>query len=274
MKLTFTLDSQYYEIDSRVFHDISIPMDFHGKQPRAFGVERAEAKAYASGPFVGDTRQGGSCNFERISLVPHCNGTHTEGIGHLSHERRPVLSALQEAWLPATLISLEPERAEQTKDLYDPQPEPGDHIISRRLLEEALKDNVREFLQALVIRTQPNGLDKLHRDYSEGDPAYFSLEAMEFLEEAGVRHLLVDLPSVDRSRDQGKMSAHRIFWSLDPGSHDPGPRSGRDKTITELIFVPDRVPDGRYLLNLQVAPFVSDASPSRPLLFPLKISTI
>jgi len=39
-----------------------------------------------------------------------------------------------------------------------------------------------------------------------------------------------------------------------------------DSTITELIYVPNEVLDGAYLLNLQIAPFESDASPSRPLL--------
>lgn len=274
MKLTFTLDSRDYTIDSGLYHDISIPMDFHGKQPRAFGVDRARAKSYVSGSFVGDTRLGGSCNFEQVSLVPHCNGTHTEGIGHLSHDRNPVLAALQTAWMPATLVSLNPERAGQAEERYDPQSEHDDLMISRRLLREALKNSDTEFMQALVIRTQPNGLDKIQRDYTELNPAYFSIDAMELLEEIGVRHLLVDLPSVDRSRDQGRMSAHRVFWGLGPGSHDPGLSSGWSKTITEFIYVPDQVPDGRYLLNLQIAPFVSDASPSRPLLFPLNQSTI
>ena len=34
-----------------------------------------------------------------------------------------------------------------------------------------------------------------------------------------------------------------------------------------MIFVPNKIIDGKYLLNLQFAPFVSDASPSRPILY-------
>ncbi len=34
-----------------------------------------------------------------------------------------------------------------------------------------------------------------------------------------------------------------------------------------MIFAADSVEDGNYLLNLQIAPFTSDASPSRPILF-------
>jgi hypothetical protein len=42
-----------------------------------------------------------------------------------------------------------------------------------------------------------------------------------------------------------------------------------DKTITELIFVPNEVKDGPYLLNLQTAAFENDATPSRPVIYPI-----
>ena len=48
------------------------------------------------------------------------------------------------------------------------------------------------------------------------------------------------------------------------------PSARVDATITEMIFVPDTVEDGLYALSLQVAPFVADAAPSRPLLFALE----
>jgi hypothetical protein len=38
-------------------------------------------------------------------------------------------------------------------------------------------------------------------------------------------------------------------------------------TITELIYVPDGVEDGLYLLNLQVPNLRTDAVPSRPVLY-------
>jgi len=40
-----------------------------------------------------------------------------------------------------------------------------------------------------------------------------------------------------------------------------------DATITEMIYVPDWVHDGFYLLNIQIASFVNDASPSKPILY-------
>ena len=40
-----------------------------------------------------------------------------------------------------------------------------------------------------------------------------------------------------------------------------------DSTITELIYVNDSVSNGTYLLNLQIASFENDASPSKPILY-------
>lgn len=75
-------------------------------------------------------------------------------------------------------------------------------------------------------------------------------------------HLLIDLPSVDKEHDGGKLTAHKTFWN-----YPKAPR--KEATITEMIFVPNAVKDGLYLLNLQVAPFENDASPSRPVIYPL-----
>jgi hypothetical protein len=44
----------------------------------------------------------------------------------------------------------------------------------------------------------------------------------------------------------------------------------QNATITEMIFVNDKVQDGSYLLNLQIASFENDASPSKPILFEIK----
>ncbi|MBK8149128.1 MAG: hypothetical protein IPK58_13195 [Acidobacteria bacterium] len=98
-------------------------------------------------------------------------------------------------------------------------------------------------------------------------PPYFTTEAMEFIAASGFRHLLVDLPSIDRIYDDGKLANHRIFWNIEPGSFDANEKTRVGNTVTELIFVPDDIADGVYLLNLQIAPFAADAAPSRPVLF-------
>jgi arylformamidase len=232
--------------------DISIPLRFDGAQPNAYGVEPAFSSACEYGDLVGDTRRGGSCNFESITLIPHCNGTHTECVGHITDERISIRDCLQDVLMTADLISVLPEIGEN-----------GDALIDAYHLEIGPADG-----DALVVRTLPNDDSKLSRVYDEGYmPPYFTEGAMRKMVAAGVRHLLVDMPSIDRLFDDGRLGNHRIFWNVEMGSRSAKADTRRFCTITELIYVPEYVKDGRYLLNLQIPPFESDAAPSRPILF-------
>ncbi|MNE18352.1 hypothetical protein D3C80_1113840 [compost metagenome] len=74
------------------------------------------------------------------------------------------------------------------------------------------------------------------------------------------------MPSVDKEHDEGKLLAHKAFWNVeDVDNLNPDARV--NCTITEMIFVADEVQDGSYLLNLQIASFENDASPSKPILY-------
>ena len=42
-----------------------------------------------------------------------------------------------------------------------------------------------------------------------------------------------------------------------------------DATITEFVYVHNSVLDGKYILNILIAPFENDASPSKPILYKL-----
>ena len=85
---------------------------------------------------------------------------------------------------------------------------------------------------------------------------------MLWLRESGVEHLLIDTPSVDKEEDGGELAAHHTFWNY--------PQNTRiNCTITELIYAPDTIKDGQYVLNILVGAFDSDASPSRIILYPL-----
>lgn len=115
---------------------------------------------------------------------------------------------------------------------------------------------------ALVIRTLPNYIEKRSRKYSHTNWPFLSENAATYIRECGVQHLLIDLPSVDKEKDDGKLLAHKAFWNY--------PKNTRfEATITELIYVPNSVPDGDYLLNLQIASFENDATPSKPILYKL-----
>ena len=260
------------------FIDISVPLDFYGEQPNAFGVDLASSRAVEAGELVGDTRRGGSCNFERITFIPHCNGTHTECVGHITNDRLSITDCLKDAFVPAVLASVVPETARTSRETYAGEFGKGDLIITKAALAEAISKSGGQFpapavgdsASALIVRTLPNDRFKLTLRY-DGDniPPYFSSEAVEFITSLGVKHLLVDLPSIDRLFDDGRLSNHRIFWNVRQGEFAIHDLTRVTATITELIYVPNEVQDGEYLLNLQIAPFVSDASPSRPLLFPI-----
>jgi len=115
----------------------------------------------------------------------------------------------------------------------------------------------------LVLRTLPNDSLKLSTNYSGANPPYMQAGAAAYLVERGVKHLLIDLPSVDREEDGGKLAAHHAFWQ-----YPEAPRT--DCTISELVYVNNSIPDGLYLINLQIASFEIDASPSKPVLYALE----
>ena len=248
--MKFEFHASQFDLEDPI--DISIPMIFDGPQPNAFGVGIASAEE------LGDTREDSSVNFERYTLVPHCNGTHTECVGHITHDRISILDCLRDILIPAVLISVDPEFSNEDLVISETQ--------IRAKLNEFSNDSFENY--ALIVRTLPNDNSKLTRVYdTDYIPPYFTQDAMKLIVERGFRHLLVDLPSIDRIYDDGNLLNHRIFWNVDPGSFEVKPESRVNSTISELIYVSNDVEDGEYLLNLQIPPFASDAAPSRPVLF-------
>jgi len=265
MRETINIDGETYSVDLNDPLDVSIPLRFNGPQPNAYGVAPARSTPCSAGDLVGDTRQGGSCNFEEYTFIPHCNGTHTECVGHITNERISLRDTLRDVFVAALLISIDPISSGETVETYSDAAEPADRLITLAALKSAL--NGARPGSALIIRTLANDERKLTRQYLDPVPGYFTSEAMDHIVALGVKHLLVDLPSIDRLFDDGHLLNHRIFWNVQQGSFEATSTSRRNCTITEMIYVPNRLEDGRYLLNLQIAPFASDASPSRPVLF-------
>ena len=261
MKGIFEIGNTKCQVDFSKGNDISIPLNFNGEQPNTYGVDIASSAPYKDGKFIGDTRKGGPCNFETYSFTPHCNGTHTECIGHITDERIDILSSLNDEMIPSTLVSVTPKN---TNENYTPDLNTEDLVITKEDLELQLKGVNPEFLKGVIIRTSPNSENKKSRDYMKETPSFFSIEAMEYLVSLGIQHLLVDTPSVDRLFDDGHLSAHNIFWETKGKAFN---LNTQNKTITEMIFAPDYLEDGAYLLNLQIPAFVSDAAPSRPILY-------
>ncbi len=247
--------------------EIAITLDFANAQPRHFGAPPAGTQPFSVPGFSGSVAQGASCNCNVITLIPHCNGTHTECAGHLTREPLDAHRQIPPGLIPAVLITVDPVAAHGGPETTDPAPRSGDMLITQRALEHNWLETLRFQPQAAVIRTRPNDAGKVQRDYSGGTPPYFSREAVEFLVARGIEHLVVDLPSIDRAHDEGRLTAHRVFFGLPHGFCSLDRVARPRSTLTELAFIPDEVMDGPYFLELQVPAIGGDAVPSRPLLY-------
>lgn len=268
MKLFLNDENLKADLSSGI--DISIPLIFNGMQPNAYGVAAATSTPVRAGEMVGDTRLGGSVNFEEYTFVPHCNGTHTECVGHITDERISVRECLKDHLITALLITVDPVRFGSTAETYLSETESSDEVITAEAVANAVQraSNGGEF-SAIVVRTAPNDDGKLGRNYSDHLPPFLTNDAISYIVGKGYRHLLCDLPSIDRMYDAGTLSNHRMFWNVDVGRKVLRSDSRRSSTITELIYVPAEILDGPYVLNLQISPFEADCSPSRPIIFPI-----
>ena len=267
MQARLTIDGRDLAVDLSRPADLALELDFSGPQPRHFGAPRASSRPYETPGFGfrGSVERGGSCNCELITLIPHCNGTHTECAGHLTRERLDAWRVAPAGLLPAVLLSVVPEPPGD--EGTDPVPQPGDRLITRRALEQAWPLSVPFVPHAAVIRTLPNHPEKRARDYTAQTPPYLSQQAAMLLVSRGILHLVVDVPSIDRAHDEGRLTAHRLFFGLPRGAVQLAAATRASATITELAFIPDGIGDGAYLLELQVPALTGDAVPSRPLLY-------
>lgn len=270
MNARFELDGREVCVDLSRPHDLSVELDFQGPQARHFGAPRATSQPYSVPGFPGSVARGASCNCDAITLIPHCNGTHTECAGHLTREPLHAHRIVPRGLLPALLLSVRSVPSDQTLEGSDPAPVAGDHLITRGALQAAWPAQAPFAARALVIRTLPNEPAKRTRDYTDRTPPYLTREAARYVVERDIEHLIVDLPSIDRSHDEGRLTAHRLFFGLPPGESELGRAARSHCTVTELAYIPDTAADGSYLLELQVPAINGDAVPSRPLLYGLE----
>jgi len=245
MKSTICLEHISRSVDLTQGIDLSIAVQPTG--PKAWYVDPPTFTPVMENGFIGAVAQGGSVNFRNVFFNPHGHGTHTESVGHIATEVYSVNQNLNNYFYWAELKTVSPSVVD------------NDFVIT---LEQISDWSLSEETKALVIRTLPNDQEKLSRTYSDSNPPYFHVDAIQWLVAQGIEHLLVDLPSIDREVDNGVLAGHHAFWQ-----YPNKPRMSC--TITEFIYVPNNVLDGLYLLNLQVAAFENDAAPSRPVLFPL-----
>jgi kynurenine formamidase len=251
MKL-FLDDTHFFDTSKGI--DISLPLS-PNKGALAWYCEPIKIWPVEGDGFIGKVSEGGSTNFNNIQLNPHGNGTHTENVGHISTEFYSINDSLKEFHFKANLISVEP------KPFFNEIWQENDLIIDLEVLKSALEN--METNAALVIRTLPNLSTKQTKNYSHSNPPYVTEDGIEYLNNLGIKHLLIDLPSVDRENDKGELKAHKMFWNYPA-------QPILDKTITELVYVSDSIKDGAYILNIQIISLENDASPSKPVLYKIE----
>ena len=255
MKASILHENQTYQIDLSRPLNISIPLREGMAGVNAFYAPLLEIEPVRSGSFVGDTREGGLLNFKTIKINPHGNGTHTECVGHIAKKIYNLGDCLKTYFFMAKVITVYPQKMPN-----------GDRIILKEQIENTFltnkKNDYKSTIEALIIRTMPNDDSKLNRHYSGTNPPYLDVEATKYIVKRGIKHLLLDLPSVDREQDEGKLLSHKAFWQYPDRVEER-----LDCTISELIYVPNEIKDDIYLLNMMVTSLELDASPSQPILY-------
>lgn len=247
MNANILYQNNLYQIDLSKPLSIALPLTPNPDAASAWYCQPTKIEPVRMGDWVGEVAQGGSVNFRNVVFNPHGNGTHTECLGHITKENHSILQCLSQFWFYARVLSVPLLRLHN-----------GDEVLSENVVRFALRRAPAP--QALVLRTLPNSDSKKTRQYSNSNPPYIPAGTMQAIVEAGIEHLLIDLPSVDREHDEGALAAHHIFWQ-----YPQNPRTGC--TITELIYVTDNIADGDYFLNLQVCAIENDAAPSMPVLY-------
>ena len=241
MDLYINIGSIKKRVNLDIAFDLSRPITPGEHSSLAFYAPPIEIKPIQSGSFIGSVDYGSPVNTNIISLNPHGNTTHTETVAHISNIDRNINELSIPPFLSCYLHS-----AKLTSNDKD------------RFVDKNSLDGIELFgAQAIIIRS---GIGA--GPFSGTNPIYLTPELTAFVKELNIKHLLTDLPSVDKEEDGGALVAHKAFWDF--------PQSVRsDATITELLSFPDELSDGWYALNLQVMNLSNNASPSRPILYPL-----
>jgi len=277
--LTAQFMDRHWRVDLSHAHDLSLAIDPQGEHPRFFTTDHASARPLQAGSFIGSIACGGPVNAEILEIIPHCQGTHTESVAHVTagsasayatagggdHGQQPATA--NQSLLSAVLISVPGTAVDATGEHYRLGALNNEPLLTCADLQRDVRlQAALEQADAVIIRSRPNPLSKRSRNYSEL-PWYpvLSAQAMDYLAALRLRHLLIDTPSLDRADDGGRVVNHKTWWGVQADGQIAHPQ----RLLTEMIYAHDDIADGLYLLDMQIAPLVSDAVPSRPVIFPL-----
>ena len=252
MKIALNHSAQDYTIDLNSGIDLSIPNRFDGKNPIFYNAMQPRAIPVERDGFIGAVNRGGGCNVSVANVDIHCTGTHTECVGHIDDSGKKISDICPIGFLFTQLITVNPVHKSDTNESYHVDYE-NELVIS----VESFKGKLKENINALVIRTNPNDLDKVNRNYGDYPASFLTHDSIDYILDSGIKHLLVDLPSIDKADDGGQLGNHHRFFKL-------------GKTISELLYIPDSVQDGFGFLQIQIPNWGLDAAPSRPIFYSVK----
>jgi len=244
-------DNKTYDLEEIQGFDLSFKNKFNGENPTFFNSKPSSLASVKAENFIGDISKGGSCNVNIATLDIHCSGTHTECISHIKDVEYKVVDFCPEGFIPSKLISVFPEKSINTMDSYH-VPLTTDLVISKELLVQKIKDPI----DSLIIRTLPNSSYKSTQNYDENPAPFFTTEAINYINELSIKHLLVDIPSIDKANDNGLLGNHHSFFI-------------KGKTISELLYIPNSLKDSFGFLQIQIPNWHLDAAPSRPIFYPI-----
>lgn len=237
---------------------LALPPQPGGGVTEAYGLSPLTIQPSKAGGWVGRRAQGSPVNCDDAQLCIHSGGTHTECVAHISDHALTIAEVAPLQLLRAMMIEIPPQANTQ-----------GDLTIHADALHAAWTEALAPHRglpnpNAVIIRSRAAS-EPPHHVWSGTNPAYFQPEALRFLVEAGVEHLVTDLPSLDPESDGGALVAHHAFFGEAPAA----PGRALSATVTELAWVPASLSPGIGLLRLDVLAWASDAAPSRPIYYPI-----
>ena len=228
------------------------------KSTNAFHLPVIDSKTLEfAGQFVGDVNRGGSCNVDILSYVPH-GLTHLETSAHvLSPDANPpTVKDIPMEHLSGIVYLI---------DLTHLGAEPGQQVPWKEVEIKLEKNKLP--ISMLALKTKAS---LLPADYNFSDKDFLSLAAEtakgihdyrvsipgSSLVEYCIRCLILDLPSIDPERDEGKLLAHRQFFGLPLTGH-----KGMDnerRAIVELAWFGD-LEEGYYHVVITPPRFQANA---------------
>ena len=87
MKITIQHNHSTYKVNLSNPIDISIPLTNKAENPIAWYIDKPVIEPVKFEEWIGKVSSGmSSTNFNNIQFNPHAHGTHTECLGHITHD--------------------------------------------------------------------------------------------------------------------------------------------------------------------------------------------